>query len=49
VGHGEFHLRAKGGLSLFKWQGTKTKMDPVIDKMFREMPATPPRPAETVP
>lgn len=34
VGYGEFHLRGKGGYSLYKWQGTKTKMDPVIDRLF---------------
>jgi hypothetical protein len=34
VGYAEFHLRGKGGYSLFKWQGTKTKMDPVIDRLF---------------
>jgi hypothetical protein len=34
VGYGEFHLRGKGGYSMFKWQSTKTKMDPVIDRLF---------------
>lgn len=34
VGYGEFHLRGKGGYSMFKWQSTKTKMDPVIDQLF---------------
>ena len=34
VGYGEFHLRGKGGYSMYKWQGTKTKMDPVIDQLF---------------
>lgn len=29
-----YHLRGKGGLSLMKWQGTKTKMDPVIDQLL---------------
>jgi hypothetical protein len=34
VGHAEYHLIGGGGLSLMKWQGTKTKMDPVIDQLF---------------
>jgi hypothetical protein len=36
VGYGEFHLRGGGGYSMFKWQGTKTKMDPVIDRLFAD-------------
>lgn len=27
-------LRGKGGLSLMKWQGTKSKIDPVIDELL---------------
>ena len=34
VGYAEYHLNGKGGLSLMKWQGTKTKMDPVIDELL---------------
>jgi hypothetical protein len=34
VAEGQYHLKGKGGLSLMKWQGTKTKMDPVIDQML---------------
>jgi hypothetical protein len=34
VAEGLYHLKGKGGLSLTKWQGTKTKMDPVIDQML---------------
>jgi len=34
VGYGEFHLRGKGGYSMYKWQGTKAKMDPVIDQLL---------------
>ena len=34
VGYEEFYLRGKGGYSLYKWQSTKTKMDPVIDQLF---------------
>jgi hypothetical protein len=29
-----YHLRNKGGLSMMKWQGTKTKLDPVMDELF---------------
>jgi hypothetical protein len=36
VGYGEFHLRGGGGYSMFKWQGTKAKMDPVIDRLFAD-------------
>lgn len=31
---GNYHLRGKGGLSLMKWQGTKSKIDPVIDELL---------------
>ncbi len=34
VAEAEYHLKLKGGLSLTKWQGTKTKMDPVIDQLL---------------
>ena len=34
IGYGEFHLRGKGGFSMFKFQDTKTKIDPVIDQLF---------------
>ena len=34
VASAEYHLRGKGGLSLMKWQGTKAKMDPVIDELL---------------
>jgi len=34
VGYAVYHLKGKGGFSLMKWQGTKTKMDPVVDKLF---------------
>jgi hypothetical protein len=30
-----YHLRNKGGLSLLKWQGVKTKMDPVMDELLK--------------
>lgn len=29
-----YHLRGKGGLSLMKWQDTKSKIDPVIDELL---------------
>jgi hypothetical protein len=34
VAYAEYHLRGKGGYSLMKWQGTKKKMDPVIDELL---------------
>jgi hypothetical protein len=44
-----YHLRGKGGLSLLKWQGTKTKMDPVIDQLLanvqiEQQPTSPVKP-----
>jgi hypothetical protein len=40
IGFAEYRLRgrgltARGGLSLMKWQGTKTKMDPVLDELLK--------------
>lgn len=34
VASAQYHLRGKGGFSLTKWVGTKTKMDPVIDQLL---------------
>lgn len=34
VAYAEYHLRGKGGYSMMKWQGVKTKMDPVIDQLL---------------
>jgi len=34
IGSAEYHLVGKGGLSLAKWESTKTKMDPVIDELL---------------
>lgn len=34
VASAEYHLRGKGGFSLTKWAGTKSKMDPVIDELL---------------
>jgi len=35
IASAEYRLRGKGGLSLMKWQGTKAKMDPVIDELLK--------------
>jgi hypothetical protein len=34
VARAEFHLRGKGGYSLYKYQGTRAKIDPVIDELL---------------
>jgi hypothetical protein len=34
VASAEFHLKGKGGYALTKFQGTKKKMDPVIDQLL---------------
>lgn len=34
VGYAEYHLKGKGGLSMLKWQGTKTKIVPVVDELL---------------
>lgn len=39
VGAAHYHLRGKGGLSMTKWQGTETKMAPVLDQLLKDMPA----------
>lgn len=31
----DYHLIGKGGFSLMKWQGTKTKMDPVLEQLLQ--------------
>lgn len=36
IGSAEYHLHLKGGLSLTKWKGTATKMEPVIDQLLAE-------------
>ena len=36
VASAEYHLRGKGGYSVTKFQGTKKKMDPVIDQLLAE-------------
>jgi len=40
VAHAVYHLRGKGGYALTKYQGTKTKMDPVIDRLLAHYPAS---------
>lgn len=35
-----YHLRGKGGFSLMKWQGTQSKMDPVIDELLSDTQLT---------
>jgi hypothetical protein len=44
-----YHLRGKGGLSLMKWQGTKSKIDPVIDELLAstQLSSTAPPAAQT--
>lgn len=39
IGYAEYHLIGKGGLSLMKWEETKTKMDPVIDELLGNVSA----------
>ena len=34
VASAEYRLKGKGGLSLTKWQSTKTKIDPVVDELL---------------
>lgn len=34
IGFAEYHLNGKGGYDLGKWRGTKSKMDPVIDRLL---------------
>jgi hypothetical protein len=35
IGYAEYRLEGKGGFSLMKYQGTKAKIDPVIDELFK--------------
>ncbi|WFS19303.1 Sbal_3080 family lipoprotein [Pseudomonas sp. 905_Psudmo1] len=44
-----YHLRGKGGLSLMKWQGTKSKIDPVIDELLAsaQLSSAAPPPTQT--
>ncbi len=38
VASANYHLIGKGGFSLYKWQGVKTKIDPVMDQLFEQYP-----------
>jgi hypothetical protein len=38
IGSAHYHMTAHGGLSLVKWAGTKSKIDPVMDEMLRNYP-----------
>lgn len=38
IAKANYHLVAKGGFSLFKWQGVKTKIDPVMDELLQHYP-----------
>ncbi len=35
VGYAEYHLRQDGGLSFMKWQGTESKIGPVVDELLK--------------
>ncbi|MCL2298452.1 MAG: Sbal_3080 family lipoprotein [Proteobacteria bacterium] len=36
IAEAEYHLAGGGGLALTKWAGTKEKIDPVIDELFKK-------------
>lgn len=38
LGAAHYYLRGKGGLSMMKFQGTETKMAPVLDQLLKDMP-----------
>lgn len=38
IANAHYHLRNKGGLSMFKWQGVKTKLDPVLNELLQFYP-----------
>jgi hypothetical protein len=38
IGSAHYHMAGHGGLSLVKWAGTHSKIDPVIDQMLRNYP-----------
>ena len=40
VASAQYRLRGKGGLSLMKWQGTRSKIAPLIDELLAQAPAT---------
>jgi hypothetical protein len=37
IASANYHLKGKGGLSLNKWQGTRSKILPVIDQLFAQV------------
>jgi hypothetical protein len=41
IGSGHYHLKRHGGFSVVKWEGTHSKIDPVIDAMLKDYPKTP--------
>jgi hypothetical protein len=38
VGSAHYQMGGHGGLSLVRWAGTRSKIDPVIDEMLRNYP-----------
>ena len=38
VAEGNYHLIGGGGFSLFKWQGTETKLAPMYDELLKNYP-----------
>jgi hypothetical protein len=38
IGSGHYHLNGHGGLSVVKWEGTHSKIDPVMDAMLKDYP-----------
>lgn len=36
IAKANYHLVNKGGFSLFKWQGVKTKLEPVMDELLQQ-------------
>ncbi|HXC50265.1 MAG TPA: Sbal_3080 family lipoprotein [Candidatus Limnocylindrales bacterium] len=41
IAYAEYHLRGGGGYALTKYEGTATKMKPVMDQLLVEYPAPP--------
>ena len=38
IGSAHYHLAGHGGLSVTKWEGTHSKIDPLLDDMLRNYP-----------
>ena len=49
IASGIFHLKGKGGLAFTKWKGTRTKLDPILDEMLREVSYDPRLASDAVP